>query len=385
MKARRGFRGVVLSGVVAVTIALSAAVGSSQESGQTTTWAAMRGLFVVVSNLYRYSLNADAFEDPKNHEEIARLLVALTEDSGQLKEHGGGLDPSFDFVRRSIARDAQDALDGFRDANYMGSRFIVGQITENCVTCHTKVPAVREFEAGKEFLDAINVKNFPPAVRGKLQVASRQFSDAMTTYEETLLSPNVTAEDLATFNTFENYLRLSIGAMNDTKRPATTLTEFVKRPDMPETVKAQARVWIKSLETLNLEPAKGEELAAARRLVTAARAKTTSAADGSGMVEFIGSITLVHRYLRTNPQGDVVLAEAYYLLGVAESYVSHSFWISETDYLLEKSIRQAPKSEVAKQALAFLEDYRSSASSVPPARAVPEQTSIEELRKLTER
>jgi hypothetical protein len=104
------------------------------------------------------------------------------------------------------------------------------------------------------------------------------------------------------------------------------------------------------------------------------------------MVEFIGSITLVHRYLRSNPQNDVVLAEAYYLLGVAESYVSHSFWISETDYLLEKSIRQAPKSEVAKQALAFLEDYRSSTSNVTPARAVPEgQTSIKDLRKLTER
>ncbi len=385
MKTRRRLGGVLLFGVVAVTIALGAGVGSSQESGQTATWAAMRGLFVVVSNLYRYALNADAFEDPQNHEEIGRLLVALGEGAGQLKEHGGGLDPSFDFVRRSIARDSQEALDSFRDANYMGSRFIVGQITENCVTCHTKRPAERPFDPGKEFLDAINAKSFPPAVRAKLQVASRQFSDAMKTYEETFLSPNVSAEDLATFNTFENYLRVSIGAMYDTKRPVSTLTQFVNRPDMPEDVKAQARIWIKSLETLNLEPPKGEEMSAARRMVADAREKTASASDHSRMVEFIGAITIVHRYLRSNPQDDVILAEAYYLLGVAESYVSHSFWISETDYLLEKSIRQAPKSEVARQALTFLEGYRSSASNVP-ARAVPEgQTSIKDLRKLTER
>jgi len=41
---------------------------------------------------------------------------------------------------------------------------------------------------------------------------------------------------------------------------------------------------------------------------------------------------------------------------------------------------------VAKQALAFLEGYRSSAYNVTPARELPPelQTNIDELRKLTE-
>lgn len=383
MKTRRRSCSAVLFSIVVVTMMLSAGVASAQESERTTTQAPMRGLFVVLSNVYKYSLDEKAFADPRNHGEILGLLQALAQNSDNLEAHGGGLDPSFDFMRRSLGRDAHDALESFKSANYVGSRFVLGEITQNCVTCHTKLPAQSTFDSGKEFLEAIDAKDLPPAARARLQVASRQFSDAMTTYEELMLSPVVTAEDLATYDAFQNYLRISIGAMNDTKRPVSTLRQFIVRPDIPEDVKEDARAWIGSLETLNLGAAKGEELAAARRMVAGAGEKTTSLADQSRLVDFIASITLLHHYLRSKPQNDVSVAEAYYLLGVAESHVSRSYWVSETDYLVERSIRLAPKSAVAKQALAFLEDYR--ANSAAPARALPQgQTSIEELRKLTE-
>jgi hypothetical protein len=314
------------------------------------------------------------------------MLEALAKNSEQLEAHGGGLDPSFDLMRRSLARDAHDALDRFQSGNYVGSRFVLSKITENCVTCHTKVPAEQRFDLGKEFLKAIDATKLPPTARANLQVATRQFADAMKTYEEILSSPRVTGADLAMFDIFENYLRISIGAMNDTKRPAETLKEFVRRPDMPDDVKGDVRAWIGSLEALDLQVSKGQELAAARRMVADAREKTKSRSDRSRLVDFIASITLVHRYLRSQPQDDKDVAESYYLLGVAESYVAHSYWISETNFLLEKAIRLAPKSDVAKQALAFLEDYTRSEYKVTPARAVPPelQTNLEELRKLTE-
>jgi hypothetical protein len=52
-----------------------------------------------------------------------------------------------------------------------------------------------------------------------------------------------------------------------------------------------------------------------------------------------------------------LLAEAYYLLGVAESYISRSLWVSETAFFLETAIHLAPKSVHARQAYAFLEQY----------------------------
>lgn len=374
---------VVLFSVVAATIVLAAGVASAQEAKPAT--APMRGMFVVVSKVYVYSLDADIFADPGHRQEILSMLEALARNAVELEAHGGGLDPSFDFMRRSLSRDAIEALVTFRNHNYIGSRFVLSKITENCMTCHTRLPNERQFDPGKEFLDAMAVAELPPSARANLQVATRQFAEAMKTYEEVIGSRDVTATDLAMFDTFENYFRLSIGAMNDSRRPVQTLEKFIGRPDMPDATRAEARDWIGSLQALNLGAAGSDQLAAAQRIVARAT-EETSRSDRSHLVDFIGAIALVHRYLRSGPRNDLDIAEAYYLLGVSESHVSHSYWISETDFLLEKAVRQAPKSAVARKALAFLEEYRHSKYNVTPARAVPPelQTNIEELRKLTQ-
>ena len=384
MKTLRRFGSYVPFAIVGVI--LCAVVAWAQETTPTATQTSMRGMFVVLSGVYRYSLDAKTFDDPKNHDAILTSLEALAKNSEQLTAHGGGLDPSFDFMKRSLSRDAHDALANFKSANYIGSRFILNDITENCVTCHTKRPAGKPFEAGQQFLDDIDAKSFPAPARAKLQVATRQFSEAMKTYEEIILSPKMTSADLTVYDVFDNYLSVSVGALNDVKRPVPTLEKFARRADMPDAVKADAQAWIASLKTLNLGVPKGEELAAARGMVLGAGGKNASSADRSHLVDFIASITLLHRYFRSNPQDDASAAEAYYLLGVAESHVSRSYWVSETEYLLEKAIRLAPKSQVAKDALAYLEDYRRSLSGATPFPPVPPDTlaNLDELRKLTE-
>ncbi|MDH4037731.1 MAG: hypothetical protein OEX18_08700 [Candidatus Krumholzibacteria bacterium] len=386
MKTLRHLGGVALFGVVVAMVLLAAEVTSSQEPDRGPAQASMRGVFVVLSSVYGYSLDQEAFADPRNGEEIRTKLEALARNVDQVEAHGAGLDPSFDFMRGSLSRDAHEALSEFKAKNYIGSRFILGQITENCVTCHTKLPADRPFEPGREFLNTIDVAQLPPPARANLQVAARQFSDAMTTYEEVLKSREATAADLSTFDVFGNYLRISIGALSDTRRPIQAFKEFVRRTDMPDALKADVRAWTASLETLKLDVPTSKELATGRNMVTQARAKTTSFSDRQQLVEFIASITFLHRYLSSDPESDVDVAEAYYLLGVAESYVSRSYWVSETEYLLAKAIRLVPKSGVAKDALAFLEGYRSSAYNVIPARELPPelQTNIDDLRKLTE-
>ncbi len=369
---------------VASMIVLAAGIVSSQESGQATPRAAMRGVFVTVSDVYRISLDPDAFTDPGNRTEILSKLEALAGNTGQLEAHGGGLDPSYDFMRRSLASDADEALKEFKDRNDVGARFIVNNITENCFMCHTTIPSPGTFEPGHEFLKSVDTRNLPPAGLANLQVASRQFSDALKTYEGIILSPDETAEDLATFNVFEKYLRVCLGPVNDARRPVRTLEQFAGRADMPEELKKDARAWIASLKALNLDAPAGQDLAAARRLVTEGMKNSTSRSDVSHLVDFIASITLAHRYLRTQPQSAVDIAEAYYLLGVADSYVSHSNWVSQTEYLLAQSIRTAPRSDVAKQSLAYLEQYMREEPVDARARPVPPQlqTNIQELRKL---
>ena len=73
-------------------------------------------------------------------------------------------------------------------------------------------------------------------------------------------------------------------------------------------------------------------------------------------------------------------------MGVSESRITRSYWISETDFLLAQSIRTAPKSPVAKQAYDFLVEYTAAGHSEDSAREVsPElRADLEELRALIE-
>jgi len=375
-------RQVLILGIGAVALLIGGLALS--EEPESSTRASMRGIFVTLSSAYVYSLDADAFSDPENRDQITLLLDALATNADQLEDHSTGLDPSFDYLKRSLSRDAHDALDRFKTKNYVGSRFVLSKITENCVTCHTKLPAGERFDVGAEFLQMANLQELPPSARVNLEIATRQFDDALNTYESMMSSPDMMPEDLALFSVFENYLKISIGALNDAERPAAALKTFAKRSDVPTSLGQDVQSWIQDLEGLKLDEYKGEELATARKMITEAMEHTKSRSDRSNLVDFIVSITLLHRYLATGPEDTVGTAEAYYLLGVAESFVARSYWISEVDFLIEKAIRLAPQSDVAKRALAFLEEYTESEYRVTQARAVPEelQTNLEELRKL---
>jgi len=369
-----------------ILIALVGARAASSQGDQTTTRATMRGIFVTISDVYGYSLDAEKFADAKNKEEILSKLHALAENAASLENHGGGLDPSYEFMRRSLATDARVAYGEFNAGNDVGARFVLGQITENCVTCHSTLPAGGDFAPGKEFMNSLDTTGLPDVARAKLQVASRQFNDALATWEGVLASRETSEADLQAYDVFENYLRVALGPVNDTARPQKTLAAFLQRSDLSDALKNNARAWTASLKTLKLDVALGTELDNARRL-TAPSGMITVAPDRAHLVDYIASVTLLHRYLRAGKHSDLEVAESYYLLGVAESHVSHSYWVTDIEYLLAQSIQTAPKSKVARQALAYLEDYRKSAGNVAPARAVPAelQVDIDALRKLTEK
>jgi hypothetical protein len=235
-------------------------------------------------------------------------------------------------------------------------------------------------------LEAAQVEALPPFSRVELEVATRQFGAALDTYEEIILDPDVSPADLALNNVFENYLKISIGAMANTQRPAATLQKFASSPGVPANLKKEATRWVEALNALDLSAPAGKELPTARALIEDAVQNTDPPSDRSYLVEFITSIALLHRYLATHPTDDLRISEAYYLLGLAESYVARSYWISETAFLLEKSIRQAPQSESARQALELLEEYTETSYRITPARSVPPelQTNLDELRALTQ-
>ena len=106
------------AGVFGILIATSH-IAASQEApkmvaaaGQSSgvTQATMRGIFNALATSYSYSLDIDYFQDRHNRDTILASLEALVANTGALEQHGGGLDPSFDYLRRFLAGDAEEAL-----------------------------------------------------------------------------------------------------------------------------------------------------------------------------------------------------------------------------------------------------------------------------------
>jgi tetratricopeptide (TPR) repeat protein len=372
--------------VVAAPVWYTDGFAEPQDTETSEAQTTMRGIFFTLTMVYTYSLNPEAFEDPANNMQIMPALQALVANSSELELHGGGLNPSYGYFRRSLARDAQDALDRYNLGQYMGSRFVISKMTENCVSCHTKLPAKQEFDPGKEFVNKKKIRKLKPEERVQIELAMRQFDAASKTYEQLFASPDMTPENLALLNAFAGYLRLCIGALNDPQLANQTLKKYVQREDVPEPFKSLVNGWVAELNATNLDEAKGSELAVAKQLIESAEANRKHPSDRSRLVDYIVATTLLNRYIETAPSSDADVAEAFYLMGVTEARISRSYWISETEFLLDQSIRQAPKSEVAKQAYAFLAEYTISAHAETSAREVsPElRADLEELRKLIE-
>ena len=110
---------VVVGLTALVAILLLGAVAATHEGqteNQTTaapttvTRAAMRGIFTAFTSVYSYSLNMDYFSDKHNRETVTAALEALVANTSELRNHGGGLGPSFHYLEECLASDAEEAL-----------------------------------------------------------------------------------------------------------------------------------------------------------------------------------------------------------------------------------------------------------------------------------
>jgi len=379
--------------VVFAALLIGAYVAASQEAPQTATarassgvtQATMRGIFTALTTAYSYSLDMEFFEDRHNRDTVVGSLEALVANTSALEEHGGGLDPSFDYLRRFLAGDADQALKRYTDRQYLGSQFVLNKLMENCATCHSRLPSDQAFETGAKFLQEANVSSMAPVDRVNIEIAARQFDNALSTYEEIFALPNMTEQGLRLIGGFEGYLKIAIGVKNDTTRPTRALEKFLQRDDVSAGLREEIRGWIGDLAALDLKAGAASPIETARRLVGDATVAKKPPAVRPELVRMVAANTLLHRHLQTLSSYDSEASEVYYLLAVTESRVSRSYWITETDFLLEKAVRSAPKSDYARKAFAVLSERATGAEPVGAYEgSATQKIDIEDLRTLVE-
>ncbi|MBM3223352.1 MAG: hypothetical protein FJZ47_06085 [Candidatus Tectomicrobia bacterium] len=344
----------------------------------------MQAFFHALTTAFPWSLDAQQFQDPAQRPRILEALRALASNAAGLSSHGQDVPQSFDFLRRSLARNAEDAAQRYAQGEYRSARFALQQLTDNCFACHSRFTNPTAFNLGARFLAATKVKELGLRDQVRLAVATRQFDTALNTCEETLRSTVLTAADIDVMGIFEDYLKLALRVRGDFPRATAALGQFLQRSDVPFYVRERLTSWRVALQELQPQGLTGEALPRARALIQAGQLRNRFPADHQGLIHFVVASSLLHRALSTPPADPASLAELYYLLGITESYISRTSWVTETAFFLETAIRLAPSSPVAMQAYDLLNAYILAEYTGSSGAHVPQelQEQLEELRKL---
>lgn len=173
----------------------------------------------------------------------------------------------------------------------------------------------------------------------------------------------------------------------DPDRVQRHLRHFVQRPDVPRYLRKHVLQWIADLKETKGALASKTPLVEGRKLVRrGAPGDTRPLARDTTVPDLVAS-SLLLRFIDQDDVPKIQRAEAFYLLGVAESRGIDSPWIPQAGVHLEFAIRLAPEAPFAGAAYDALEEYMylnygGVAGDTPLPTDI--STKLDELRKLVE-
>jgi len=373
---------VLLGGLLAAAVARA----SSDDAASREPRATMGEIFRALAEVLPASLDEGRFADPAQREAILSALTKLAAAGSKLEAHGRSRDAGFGFLSRSLARDTEEIRRRYADGRSEEARFLLHEITQDCVACHSRLPSQRDASLGRRLMSEERVAALPLDERARLEFATRQFERAQETNEALLASPDYTASDLDLTGVLDEYLELCLRVRRDFERPARTLERFAARADVPERLRVRVGRWVASLREIASRKRAATPLAEANALLAVAQGRARFPDERDALVYDLAASGELHRFTDvTAPGPDVALA--FFQLGEIESRVGRSFWLSQTEVYLETSIRMAPGAPFAPQALAQLREFLVSGYTGSGGRQVPAdvQMRLAELRDLVER
>lgn len=347
----------------------------------------MNTLFEPMAYLLPLSLDTEAFSAKANRPEIAKRLKQLRDNVGVLEKHAGAHGRGFEYVAKSLERDTKNLYRWYTKGHFEEARFTLHNMTENCIACHSSLPETQKFPRSEAFFGKVDISKLPALERAHLQVMTRQFDEALKTYETVFLSKEIHPLNLVMLGSFTDYLKICIHVKNDLARPEAMLEKIAARTDTPLHVKEQLAKWIVVLKEFDASGVmKSKDLASARKVLEGGRAMMEFPRDRDGLIHHVVSSALLSRYVESHPDRGPDVAEAYYLLGVADSLLEHSLWIQRVDFYLESAIRLAPDADFAPKAYALLEEDLITGYSGSAGTNLPDEAKqlLTELRRLIE-
>jgi hypothetical protein len=376
---------LLILGLVSIT-AGSTGCGESREERVARreaeqTRALMREIYAAVAVALPASVDPGSFSDPANREEIGAALASLAKNSRRLEAHAARLGGARTFLAHSIARNAVDVESAYRSGQFARSAFLVQQITENCIGCHTRLPDAEDSAIARGLVDETVFATLATETRASLQMATRRFDDARATLENLIASDEDPALLLYPLT---DYLVLNLRVKGDFERPVPVLNAFAKREDAWPTLRRSVAGWAESLPELAIATAGEPDLDVARRILDDGKDLSPVERDHMPLAHWVAASRVLEGFISAGDAEPQQLGEAYYLLGLIEARIGRQYWVTPAPYLLETAIRLSPGGAFADDAYAILETQLYSAWEGTEVEELPadESERLRELRAL---
>ncbi len=347
----------------------------------------MHEVYAALEKLLPLTRDRTLWADPARKADIEANLARLAKAASAVETHAETRDQSFIILSRSLSAELVDVKTRFDLGRLEESRFLLMQATSNCVACHERLPAKKDSPMGASLLKAMDVEDLPVYDRIHSQLVTRQFDAAMNDLEAALFDPRERPQDLDFAGSLVDYLTVGIRVKRDPDRVIRHLRKFATRSDLPRYLRNHVEEWIADLErTKHLLESK-KPLKDARKLVRRSPPGEARPLSRDTTVSDLVASSLLLRYIDSMEGTSRERAEAFYLLGVAESRGIDSPWIPQAATHLEWAIRLAPDAPFADSAYLALEeslylDYGGVSGETPLP--IDISTKLEELRQLVE-
>lgn len=317
----------------------------------------MHSIYTPLSELLPFSMDYKKFSDPANRDVIKKNINELQANVHNLESHAKSRTAGFRFLSHSFARDVKEIKTWYELGRFEEAQFVIHNLTENCIACHSQQPSHKDFSQATDLTKKVEIAKLPLMEKAQLLVATRQFDEALKTYEDFFKSTELSPAQMALMQAFPDYLKVAIRVKGDLKRPIPVLEQWSKREGVPAYMQAHIKEWISSLQTVSRKNLmKNPSLANAKKLMKLGQTDIISARSREKLIYFISASSILLQLVNTRTTKPEEFAEAYYLLGLCESVIGRSFWISQTELFLESAIRADPGSSVAKKAYKELEE-----------------------------
>ena len=350
----RATAGALVAVLIAGLLACSDADGEAEaDERRTETRAIMQNLFESLRAVLPLSVDRAALSSPQNAAQLRASLDALSNNASRVSQHMATQQTSMRTLGRNLERDAAALSASFDAGQFERTGFLLRQITENCVVCHSRLPSSGDSPLAEHFIDQSVLQSLPAERRATLQIATRRFDDALVTLEQIITTPSNPALMIGPLT---DYLTVSIRVKGDFERPLRPLTEFAAQERLWDRLRMDVEQWLNALPQMQRRSAGEGNLATARAILDDGQRIALLGGTRSALVHNITASAVLERFIEGRAEAGLDVGEAYYLLGLTESLIGRNYWVTQGPLFLETAIRLAPGGPFAPDAFAMLEE-----------------------------